>query len=265
MGHVRLGSLPRTRKWREVVDLIVAGAEVDQVATATLTAAEKALKRSFQDVGLGQAMWLLAQLPLAAKEPNFGEALRKRGLDVPDEPLVADIHQAALDAIDKQIGNNGQRTDLGEMAQMAAAETFARVVGDNVPQLFAATPEDVRREVGKLGTEKGFGGLTRRFFARVTYRLLEFFLSREMCNHVGPSARFATLDQKRRFSGALALHCEQAAKIVEEFASGWFSKTVWEKKGIDHEAAKNFASYAMKKMTDELRAGAQQNPDATAK
>lgn len=42
MGHVRLGSLPRSRAWKEVVGLITAGADVSQIANATIRAADKA-------------------------------------------------------------------------------------------------------------------------------------------------------------------------------------------------------------------------------
>ena len=44
MGHIRLGQLPRTRKWRDVVELVAAGADVptDKSTTrpAFLTAAD---------------------------------------------------------------------------------------------------------------------------------------------------------------------------------------------------------------------------------
>ena len=38
MGHIRLGNLPRTRKWQEVVGLIEGGAGTAQIANATITA-----------------------------------------------------------------------------------------------------------------------------------------------------------------------------------------------------------------------------------
>ena len=44
MGHIRLGNLPKTRKWQQVVDLIEGGAGTAQVANATITAAERGLK-----------------------------------------------------------------------------------------------------------------------------------------------------------------------------------------------------------------------------
>ena len=38
MGHIRLGRLPRTRKWQEVIDLIATRANTAEIAAATLDA-----------------------------------------------------------------------------------------------------------------------------------------------------------------------------------------------------------------------------------
>ncbi|GAA6160656.1 hypothetical protein NBRC116589_28300 [Ruegeria sp. HU-ET01832] len=38
MGHIRLGTLPRSRKWREVVDLIATDASVEEIAEAAADA-----------------------------------------------------------------------------------------------------------------------------------------------------------------------------------------------------------------------------------
>ena len=44
MGHIRLKRLPATRKWRDVVGLLLVGAPVEQVAFASSDAAEAALR-----------------------------------------------------------------------------------------------------------------------------------------------------------------------------------------------------------------------------
>jgi hypothetical protein len=256
MGHVRLGALPRTRRWQEVIHLIAAGAEPDQVAGAALTAAEKALAHAYDDTGLTEAVYLLSELPLAAKEGEFTKALRVRGLDVSDNPSLAEIIGAVSDVIDKRIGRNGHRTDLGEMAQMACVETLSQVVGERTTQLFGATTGDIQRELGKLATKAQFSKFARQFFCRLTNRLLDYFVSRTLSDHVGAAQRFTTLSQKQEFSAALERHCEEASRVVEEFSGGWFSKTNWEKEGIDRESARKFAGYAMKKLTSELQAGA---------
>jgi hypothetical protein len=46
MGHVRLGALPKTHKWEQVVGLIAAGADVGRIAAASADAAEHGLERA---------------------------------------------------------------------------------------------------------------------------------------------------------------------------------------------------------------------------
>lgn len=77
MGHVRLGVLPRTKAWKEVVGLIAAGADVSQVANATITAAEKAFTFVMDDKGYTEAVWLMTQLAIAAKKDDPYAHLRR--------------------------------------------------------------------------------------------------------------------------------------------------------------------------------------------
>lgn len=81
MGHLRLGDLPRTRKWDQVVELVKREGDAAAVAAAALDAAEKGFKQAAEDEGLGQATWLLTQLPLAARDPNYLDRLRGQPAD----------------------------------------------------------------------------------------------------------------------------------------------------------------------------------------
>ena len=49
MGHTRLGDLPRTRRWGEVVGLLACGASTAQVANATMDAAERGLNLAAEE------------------------------------------------------------------------------------------------------------------------------------------------------------------------------------------------------------------------
>src|SRR3954454_24542595 len=91
MGHIRLGRLPRTRKWQQVVDLLEAGAGVEDVAAAASEAAERALRRCAREPGFSHAFWLLTQLPLAAGEKDFAARLRKLGLSVSPNPSLGRV------------------------------------------------------------------------------------------------------------------------------------------------------------------------------
>jgi hypothetical protein len=67
MGHIRLGVLPKTYKWRQVVAKLGAGDNADAVAQAALVAAEDNLRRASQDPAFLESFWLLTQLPIAAR------------------------------------------------------------------------------------------------------------------------------------------------------------------------------------------------------
>lgn len=236
--------------------LVANGAGACQVANAVIRAAERGLNLASEHKALVEAFWLLTQLPTAARQQDFAAALRACGLQVADSPGLMDVAAAVSEAVDARIPNNSGRTDLGEMAQAAASEAIVEVVTDRTQSLFGSTPDDVKSGLAGLATVKQFGAFARQFYARLTDKVLQYYVSRTTPNSVGSDLRFPTLAAKAEFDKALALHCREASKIVESFAGEWFSKTNWEKKGISREDASGFAHVAMRKMVDELKAGA---------
>ena len=61
-----------------------------------------------------------------------------------------DVVGAFSQTLDQQVGRVGGRTDLGEMAQLAAAESLAAVAGADLPSLFGPTADDVKLAIGRL-------------------------------------------------------------------------------------------------------------------
>ena len=55
MGHVRLKTLPRTRQWEQVIELLEDGASVEGIAAASADAADGALGAAVFDPGLAPA------------------------------------------------------------------------------------------------------------------------------------------------------------------------------------------------------------------
>lgn len=258
MGHSRHGNLPRSRKWKEVIGLIAAGAGAEQIANAIIRAAETGLMAAAHHTGLVEAFWSLTQLTQAARESDFAAGLRARGIDVPDNPSLPAILSAVSLAVDRKMPNNKGRTDLGEMAQSAAVETTNRIVTARVASLFGATSQDVQRAFREMGTVKGFGELGKQFFGQLANKVLQFYASRECANHVGQGQRFANLAAKSAFDEAISTHCSQASVIVQRFAGEWQSKQNWVNKdtgGITRKLAEGFAHQAMRKIVAELKEG----------
>jgi hypothetical protein len=257
MGHIRLGELPRTREWQEVVALLEGGAQASQqIAIATIRAAEKGLRHAPKDPGVVEAVRLLMDLPRAARVSDYPDGLAACGVAVTDPPDLMELVGAVTDALDARLPNNRDRTDLGEMAQVAAAEGLAGLLGERTDGLFQSGPEDARRELARLATVKHFGLFARRFFARLTFKTLDYYLSRVLADLVGEGRRFTTLAQQEDFSAALETHCTEAAAILERFSGDWLSKELWEEGEVSRGAAQRFTGGAMAKLLEELKRGA---------
>lgn len=252
MGHVRLGRLPGTRKWEQVVGLLSDGADLESIAAASSDAGEASLARAPKDPAFARAFWLLTQIPLAARRDDFGKELRELGLPVGNDPGLFDVVAAFSEAVDRSARDAGGRSDLGEMAQLSATEALASLAGRDLPGLFGPTPADVKHSIGKLATTDRFSDLAREFFSRLTKRHLDYYLSRELSNHVGGDGRFESIAEHGAFDAALDLHCREASRIIKEFAGGWYSKKNFEAALTPEEAGK-FAYVAFKKIRSELR------------
>jgi hypothetical protein len=254
MGHIRLGTLPKSQKWIHVVSLIAGGADVSRIAAASADAAEHGLERASQDEGLAHAFWLLTQIPQAARRSNFSERLFELGLTgVSSKPTLLEIVAAFTRAVDGHVRERGKRTDLGEMAQNAASETISSLAGRQLPSLFGPTAADVQQALAKLGRSDQFSVVARDFFSRLTSRSLGYFLSRELSKHVGPDKRFSAVGDHSDFNAALDLHCREASRIIKEFSGGWYGKALQQEKQISRDEARKFAHVAFKKLRAELR------------
>ena len=202
MGHVRLGTLPRTRNWVQILDLVGGGAGAPDVAAATMRAAQRGLEAAAQDKGLVYTVWLLTQVPLAARSTDFEGRLRKLGLDVSGSPSLLEVTGAFADAVDAHLRRTGGRTDLGEMAQMAATEAMTVLGTPANGNLFDMTAPSARESLKTFTTTKQFSALATEFFARLTTKYLTYFLSRELSNYVGPGGRFAGIDDHAEFNSS---------------------------------------------------------------
>lgn len=90
-----------------------------------MDASQRGLVSAAKGPGLVYTVWLLIQVPLAARSKDFVARLRKLGLGVTDTPSLLEVVGAFTGAVDAHLRRTGGRTDLGEMAQMAAAEALA--------------------------------------------------------------------------------------------------------------------------------------------
>jgi hypothetical protein len=261
MGHTRLGTVPKTQKWREIVgyftgsnqagDVSSLSPNVGAIAARTLDATEEGLNRATGDPGVRYAFYLMTQVALASRTSDWEDTLHKHGIQLTTGSTVFDLTAQLQDAVDRYVNRNlSGATDLSEIAQQSAGEAIARLTGTRTTSLFASST-GVRDAVRPLSTKKGFGQLGQLFFGSFIARFLNFYLSRVTAAAIG-GPRLRDLGDVAEFNRSLRAHCDQSARIVRDFCGGWYSKTEYQK-GINLENTSRFLAVAFKKLRSELR------------
>lgn len=252
MGHIRLGALPQSGRWRAVIDMLGGDADAAGVAAGAAFAAETQLARMPDDPVFQYVLDLLVRLPLVARSSDFIDGLAALGVEGAAPSSLPELLAALQASVEVEARRIGPCNDAGGLATAALLESLSANLEDRVSGLFGTTAADIRRGLASLSSNAEFAGLARDFFARLMYRSLNYYLSRELANHHGPDARFASDAERRRFQQDLANHTFEASLIVKEFAGGWYGKTVWKQGTLDRSSIDGFARYAFKKLRSEL-------------
>jgi hypothetical protein len=270
--------MPRTGGYRRLISLLgdsagggtvagVAVGTVGQIADATLGASLEGLKRAKRDETLAYCFFLLVRITRAARDVKFIEALADTGVltpaqisGLPDAPIfhsteeygLFDLTSGFVAAIDDRVRATRTRTDIGELANLAAAESLSALCAPRTDSLFGNTGRGgVQLSLRSLSTRNGFARLAHDFFARLIRRYLEYHLSRELANHVGPGRRFRHVDDHNDFLQQLDDHCRVATSVMRKFAGDWYIKHNF-KGDLSVPKAKDFASYAIDKVRGAL-------------
>lgn len=272
MGHTRLGTLPKSRPWKAVVELLAGsddgdgtdargsaatdfGQDVARVAEKAMDGAAAAFEQAQRDVGIADAFFLLTRVAVACRSGNPSEALWELGLHLPAEPGRADVLREVNRVLDDTSLASRTRTDLSEMGQAAVAEALAGWLRsrDDQASLFAPPGDKLWVDLRSLATQEGFADVCHRAFAGLTSRLLGFYLSRE----VRPLKKglVGGVADLRRFEDELRRHAMERARIARDFAGTWFTKHEFQQGGIDRAKTRRFVGYALRKVATELRGG----------
>jgi len=254
MGHERVGALPKTQRWRDVVAQIAKfgdlQAEASDVALSVIQNVRSRFRHIQTDNGVKAAFEFLVALSIASRSKDPRQELLDLGFDIPARPTPL----ALAKAVHKWVEPRSESLEYGQVAQGAAVDAIAIWTEVNRPQQirlleFADDPFDVWRRAGN-GT--GFCELARTFFAKFTERYLNYFLEREA------SAALGSVTERDRFhrdvhehAQAISKHAFETARIAQSFAAGWFNKHCVG--GMpSEEALEGFLSIAFGKIREEL-------------
>lgn len=254
MGHLRLGVLPKTRSWNRVISLLDSSPlNTEAVAAATIQAANQELERTKGDPLLAYCFWLLTKITWSARKGDFLIGLEEIGIDVANSQSALNLISTISDQVRDQAKQYGGSSTFREMANLALKQALSETIMAYTPNLFGSTLDDIQSSCRKYSSKKQFGLLSRRFFSSFFDRFLRYFVDKEVSNHIGPGRSLHSLSDEKIFTDALRLYAWQSSKIVEDYASGWYSKQNWETEGhISISDAKRFMAYALEKFKTEL-------------
>ncbi len=256
MGHIRLGILPKTHKWKDVIEYLGdPDIPVATIADKTLDNSQDILQNEISKSSVTFCIWLLSKMVLSAKDDDFTNILVSQGIDVTAKTNATRFITEASNFTSQQLNQITPRTAVNNIAALAFRETLTRTVGIYGKTLFGSQIVDIRLALKRYSTNKTYSNLLHMYFKSFLSRTLRFIIDKEIANHLGPGQRFKNVQQLVEFEDALDYYAEQTARIVDEFSGGWYSKKVWQTGDISKGDVEKFVHVALQKLRKDLELG----------
>lgn len=255
MGHERVGSLPKSKRWDDIVSQMGAvyssGFPVASVAAQTLQNVRTRYEKLFRDDAVQKIFAFLVSFSRACRSSNPHAELHQAGISIPEEPTLLSVAKALRDCVPQ----DDLASEYGQLALAAAADAFGQWHKQHTTiqiPLFQPSPQFFESWRG-LGSGAGFCELARIYFGKLTERYLNYFLDR------AASTVFPNIQERERFQREIQAHVDEVskhafetAKITQSFAAGWF--TAHTREGVpDAKEIEGFLAIAFGKLRDELR------------
>lgn len=246
MGHERLGALPRTKKWQEVLEqidgYIVGDVSANELARTTLDKVKSRIKHIQRDAGVRAVMQYLVgfALSMGQKQPLRSPVWE---LPLPEDPSAIQLGLCIRAWVERNQGG-GEHAELAVQAATDAFSDWTRHNVDLQEHLFEDS-SDSYSPFRELRDGAGFSELSHSFFTNFIRRYLKYFLEREASGTIGILANRERLDHE------INRHASETAKITQSFSAGWFNKHVDESR-LDRKQVNDFLSYAFSKIKEEL-------------
>jgi hypothetical protein len=252
VGHERVGTLPQTKRWREIVKDIARSQgwqnKVADIADKTLHNVQTRFNNLHRDTGIQAAFAYLVSLATADMPHSVGLSSPQTGLE--NNPSPVKITKNLMDWVTR----NTTSQEYAELASRAGADTITEWTKSCSKQgLLFDTQISATAIWAQSANAEGFCQLARSFFSNFTARYLRYFLEREA------SAQLPSLEARERFTKSLQDHIDsvsrhafETSKITQSFAAGWFNKHARESRPDDVEIQR-FLATAFGKLKEELQ------------
>ncbi len=253
MGHIRLGIIPKTRRWSSIIaQLDDANIPTVDIANSILNNVKDVLEGESAQSCVEYCVWLFSQLALSSKRKDFFEDISSLGINVDENTSAVEFLAKVSQLSGRKLADIRPHSAINNISSLALRETLTKVVGCQTNTLFGNNMENIQESLKKYSTQKQFSNLLHMFFSSFLERTLNFVLDKELSNHMGYEKRFSSITEIESFKGDISTFAGQTTRIIDTFSGGWYSNKIWKQGNISTKDASGFAFVALKKLRSDL-------------
>ncbi len=254
MGHIRLGRLPKTYRWKQVVEsLVSSSASLPEIVKLTSQASEKVLTDSKYIDGLSNCYWLFTNIAQASRQGDFVQNLNNLGININPEDSGVKVLKQIFDSASVSVRKNGNISVLDQIAVDSFKNAIHNTISAESTSLFGCDIDSIQRAFKKYSTSTQVAHLGREYFSQYMFNSFSFTLEKELANSLSSEGRFQNSNDIQGFKQKLKQYCWDVSKIVEDFSGGWYGKQSFEGNIANKKKTKDFTSYAMTKLLSEVQ------------
>jgi hypothetical protein len=254
MGHERVGYLPKTKRWKSIVEEIAAFSEdndnVAEISRQTTNNVRSRFKNIESDQGVQSAFEFLVLLSILPKNKDWRQYLLSKGVTLSDNFSLIELAQSAK----KFVGKNEQSKEYSTFATQAVIDCISAWTIANSKQktLFFDANNSPTEIWNRSASGTGFCELARSFFSKFTERYLKYFLERETVVRINNVFDLTAFNNRlEAHINDISQHAFETSKITQSFAAGWYTKNV--KNELPSKAAiRSFLNVAFTKINSEI-------------
>lgn len=254
MGHIRLGRLPRTKKWKDVVQSLAdCQSSLPEIVKLTSIASENVLKNTKHTEGLTQCYWLFTNIAQASRQGDFVENLNNLGINISSNDSGIKILKQIFDTASNGLRKNGNISVLDQIALDSFKNAIHNRISSESTNLFGCDIDSIQQAFKKFSTPTQVSYLGREYFSQYMFNSFSFVLEKELANSISSEGRFQNSSDIENFNKNLKSYCWETSKIVEDFSGGWYGKHAWEGDISSKKKTKDFVNYSITKLLSEIQ------------
>jgi hypothetical protein len=252
MGHERLSLLPKTKKWKEVVEDISQfdDSNVVNIASKTIDNIRLKFNNLYNDNGVLSAFRFLVILSysFSTKEPL--NELKKQNINIPDNYQIIYLSRRIKEWVEEK-QNSLEYSHFSSLAAIEAITGWYKY-HDKGQHTFFEPKDNFIEILGKTGNGSGFCELSRLYFSNYIEHYLKYYLEREASTVIWDIGKRLAFNKRLEESVKdVSLFAFETSKITQSFSAGWFNKVI--KNGLPKDKViKNFLRLAFSKIIEEF-------------